>query len=119
MTTPATVGLPVFPHHFYSVQVSEMGEDTDFVGHGHITPMRFIAACNRAARLNWGARSLIDSGDGSGTSVIDSNYTELRSSVQHAWAVRRPDPEAWSISWDGITADTPGAFPVTLGIWSW
>lgn len=66
-------------------------------------------------------------------------YADLLGQVRHSWAVRLPkcncdpdvvlevgceaghdpdpDPDTWRITWDGITATTPGAFPVTLGMW--
>lgn len=39
--------------------------------------------------------------------------------VEHVWAVEtgvRDDPPVWVINWQGVTAETPGAFPITLAV---
>lgn len=134
MTTP-TLDLPNFPGHAYGVSVSHIGEERDMVAHGHIEPRRFIAACNWWHREATGIPSLGDDGFGD----IDMTYVELLSWVRHRWAIRQPkcdcpedqvlergcddhdpdpDPDAWWISLKGVTEDTPGAFPITLGVWS-
>jgi len=137
MTITIGLGLPVFPHRHYGADICPLPEDGDWVGHGHITPRTFIAACNRQYRTTEN-RSLL-AGMYWPSRDMKPTYSDLLAEVRHTWAVRlpkctcdpevvvqvgcddhdtSPDPDDWWISWSNIAPDTPGAFPITLGLWS-
>jgi hypothetical protein len=115
----------------YGVEVDWIGEDGGMVAYGHVEPRRFLAAANRWARESSG-------GGLREASTFNETYADALSGVRHAWAVRLPKcdcpadelgewgcrrdgdhdpepyPEMWALRIDGVTADTPGAFPITL-----
>lgn len=105
-------GLPEFDHRAYGVALSYVGEDGDIVAHGHVAPLRFIAAANHMARSAFGLVNLWD--DRSETLAA----TLL--AVEHRWAVTDPVAAAgnhcdWWIRYGkSVAAETPGAFPVTV-----
>lgn len=135
MTTVTTLELPKFFGHAYGVNLDWIGEDGEMVAHGHVEPRRFVAAANRWSRESAGFGLL---GDSSSWMRSTWTYAEFLQSVSHRWAVRlakcacpadkvayegcdehdlEPEPDEWWLRCDGVTADTPGAFPVTLGQW--
>jgi ADP-ribose pyrophosphatase len=119
----------------YGVEVDWIGEDGGMVAYGHVEPRRFLAAANRWARESSG-------GGLREASMFNETYADALSGVRHAWAVRLPKcdcafgerrgergewgcrrpgdhdpepyPEMWALRIDGVTADTPDAFPITL-----
>jgi hypothetical protein len=128
--------LPVFDQTAYGVQVSWVGDENETIAHGHINPLRFLAACNKLAR---------DAGLANIADDKQARVEDLVERIWHRWAVRAPkckcpgrkptemcrlghdidpDPEQWYL-WCGmwappgmvVTENTPGAFPVTTGRW--
>jgi hypothetical protein len=102
---------PTFDHRAYGVEVDWFGEDGGMCARGHIPDLRFIAACNHLARaVGW--KNVCDD---SGASLDDA-----LSVVTRVWAtpIDPPAGSEWGINYgSGNTADTPGAFPMTLLAW--
>lgn len=135
MPTPETITRsyhpdpPEFSLTAYGVTLDTMGDDLDMVAHGHVSPRRLVAAANRARREN-------------GLDPLSRRfYADLKRRVTHEYDFRLLDCDcplevfeeagceddlhapiddeiSWWIRWTGVTADTPGAFPITLGLWS-
>jgi hypothetical protein len=99
---------PCFPFRAYGVHLSIFGEDGGVAAEGHVSLLRFVAACNRMAREN-GLISLAD--------VYGVSVEEVLESIQYVWAVpeqpQSPDRE-WQVRWAGVTKATPGAIPLTI-----
>jgi hypothetical protein len=76
--------LPVFGHLAHHVLLDWLGHEGSVVAHGHVPLMRFAAA------------------------FIED--------VHHGYAVHAfgSTAEDWRLHWSDVTADTPGAFPVTI-----
>ena len=115
MTATETAGTeapeyppPNFPYRAYGVGLTWMGEDGGMAAPGHIPDLRFIAACNRMARIEGGYMNIYD--------AVKVSFDDARADVRRLWAVlREPGPESdWAASWDGVTEETPGAFPMTV-----
>jgi hypothetical protein len=96
-------GLPVFGCLARGVSLDWLGGEGSVVAHGHIHVMRFAAACESLARRDGRAEPTAD-------------WMAFADEVRYGWAVHAfaSTPEDWRIHWDGVTADTPGAFPVTI-----
>ena len=104
------VELPAFGHHAYGVDLTWVGEDGEIVAHGHVPPLRFIAAANHLARTEWGL-----------TNIRDNEHVLLSrvlADVRHGWAVDDREMATaegcdWWVRWGDATEATPGAFPIT------
>ena len=102
---------PDFADRFYGVAVAWIGDDGGVVAHGHIGDRRFLAACNKLARR----QGMCNLWDDRAATIEDPLDFVIR-----VWAVAENpdedpgDPAGWAISWDGVTEQTPGAFPVTI-----
>ena len=106
--TATAAPLPKFHHHAYGVDLDYIGEDGEIVAHGHVPLMRFVAAANHMARRVAGLSNLWDD--------RTLRLADTASSVFYRWAVNRDghDEYEWFIDCgDDITAETPGAFPIT------
>lgn len=103
---------PTFSHRAYGVQVEWFGEDGGMVALGHISDLRFVAACNCLARKEGGLRNIWDDP----AVTLDDVLAE----VKRIWAVPADpagvssDPDGWAVSWYGITEQTPGAIALTV-----
>lgn len=52
--------------------------------------------------------------------VYGQVFTVGLSAIEHVWAVLEhgvttPEDEGWHLTWDRVTPDTEGAFPMTVG----
>lgn len=71
--------------------------------YGHIDPEVYAAAVNDFDR------------EMAGYLDPDDQYTERDVQHHHAVTLAGPDgPEGWLISWEDVTPETPGAFPITV-----
>lgn len=120
---------PPFEFHAYGVELTRL-VDGDMAAHGHVAPRRFIAAANRLNRTEAGLINITDD--------PMTSYTDMRNLVAHLYAIRLPkcdctpehlaewgcdkehdpdpDPAMWGLAY--VPADTPGAFPITVGDFS-
>lgn len=108
-TTTTEIPQPDFPHHAYGVDLSWLGEDGGMVARGHIPDLRFIAACNHMARTEAGLCNVCDD--------KSLSLEDARDAIMRRWACPVPpkDPgNDWEITWRDVTAQTPGAIPVTV-----
>lgn len=78
-------------------------EDATIMAHGHLDKADFVCIVRQYDDL------------------CDPGFAETHSEsdVSHLWAVRieregSDDADGWWLSWTGITADTPDAFPLTM-----
>jgi hypothetical protein len=92
---------PEFGHEAYGLQVGDI--DGQLVAGGHVDLRRFIAAANHFCRKVWSGR-LVDE-------LLPHQLT-----VQYVHAVHLPasTPQAPALTAAGVTAETPGSFPVTV-----
>lgn len=110
---PRPSAPPVFEHEAYGIRAAALEDislSDGIVASGHIDPRRFVAACSKVARDEW--------------SCWLSDVTRpgtVYAAVRHVWAVYTDDSTAedWRLAWDGVTAETPGAFPVTVLVPDW
>ena len=95
--------LPVFGHLAHHVLLDWLGYEGSVVAHGHVPLMRFAAACDSLARRD-------------GCPLPTANWTAFIEDVHHGYAVHAfgSTAEDWRLHWSDVTADTPGAFPVTI-----
>jgi hypothetical protein len=103
MTTPMTKPA-------YGVNLTLIDEE-GMMAEGHVPFRRFVAACNRMARTELQCRNLLD--------YSEATLGEALEGVRHGWALPAEDPDGseydWYVRYDSqVTADTPGALPVTL-----
>jgi hypothetical protein len=96
-------GLPVFGHHAVRTDLDWLGYEGSIVAHGHVPLMRFAAACDSLAWRD-------------GRDSPTAGWMAFAGDVRHGFAVHAfgSTPENWRIHWSDVTADTPGAFPVTI-----
>ena len=94
---------PVFRHHFHGVDLDWLGCEESVVAHGHVNVMLFAAACESLARRDDRA-------------VPTADWMAFAEDVRYGWAVHAfgSTPQDWRIHWSDVTADKPGAFPVTI-----
>ncbi|SFK32220.1 hypothetical protein [Cellulomonas sp. KH9] len=83
---------------FRGLPIIEDEDGTYVYTHGHVDPETFAAAVDDYDRevAGW----LDDPCDADG--------------VDHMYAVTLAGPPEWWMSWNGVTAETPGAFPITV-----
>jgi hypothetical protein len=111
----AVAGIPApdFPHRAYGTHVDWLGDEGGMIAKGHVPDFRFVAACNHLARTDAGLCNMWDD-----RSVTLEDVLAL---VTRCWAVPI-DPARFSgFEWavdlaSTITAETPGAIPVTVVI---
>jgi hypothetical protein len=96
-------GLPVFGCLAHGVLLDWLGYEGSVVAHGHVPLLVFAKACDSLAERDGCPRPTAD-------------LPAFAEDVRHGWAVHAfaSDPIDWRLHWDGIAADTPGAFPVTI-----
>jgi hypothetical protein len=107
--TPAQFPQPEYAFRAYGVELDWIGEDGGMVARGHVSDLRFIAACNRVSRKDAGLTNLWDD--------RGATYAEARRDVKRLWAIAAdPEPSGsdWAVIWANVTEDTPGAFPITV-----
>lgn len=132
---PPTIQLPDldgFVEH-YGVKVALIGEDGDWaVALGHVEPRRALAAFNRMARVDLGWRDFLGEFHSYGDvdealSAIKQTWAALKTECDYYPGCGGPDhaedsctecreirAAGWWLDWDDkVTADTPGAFPIT------
>lgn len=95
----------------YGVAIAELGEDSDMViALGHAEPRRALAAFNWWARVNLKLINLVDDERALASDVLRD--------IEHQWGLfTRPtddDECSWYVDYEGTSADTPGAVPVTV-----
>jgi hypothetical protein len=95
--------LPVFSHQWHSVLLDWLGHEGSVVAHGHIALMEFAWACDSLAER-----------DGRASPTAD--WMAFTEDVRYGYAVHAfaSTPRNWRLHWSDVTADTPGAFPVTI-----
>ena len=110
MTTETKTPPPTFDCAAYGVHLTLVGDEGAIMADGHVPLTRFVAAANHVARTELECRNLLDD---SGATLADA-----LEGVRHCWALPAEDPDGgdgdWYVRWGGVTAQTPGAIPVTL-----
>jgi len=109
--TSRQAALPTFPHKVYGVNLTFIGDEGAIMAEGHVPLVRFVAACNNMTRNESGCRNLLDD---SGATLSDA-----LEGVRQCWALPAVDPDGDKCDWhvrhdSAVTAETPGAIPVTL-----
>lgn len=101
---------PTFHHRAYGVEVTSFGEEGGYAARGHVSEMRFLAACNHLGRSM-----------GLGNAAGDKSATadEWLVYAAHVWALPEeppwPDEHEWYVRYDStVTADIPGAIAMTV-----
>ena len=101
---------PAFDFKAYGVSLAIVGEEGAMMADGHVPLVRFAAACNRVARTELLCRNLLD--------YSEATLAEALEGMRHCWVLPAVDPDGdgcdWYVRWGGVTAETPGALPVTL-----
>lgn len=99
---------PDFAHCAYGVELTWLGEEGGMAARYHIPDLRFLAACNHLGR----SIGLCNADD-----EPLSRVGEWLLNVKRVWALPvMPEPcgeGEWELTWDGVTAETPGAFAMT------
>lgn len=102
--TTTDIPQPTFPFHAYGVSLNYLGEDGSMIAPGRIEPLRFVAACNRVARKEFGLSNVFDDP----LMTLD----DVLPAVVHRWAIPVPpipEEHEWAITWRDVTEQTPGA----------
>ncbi|WP_372595601.1 hypothetical protein, partial [Actinotalea sp.] len=85
------------------VPIVENEDATHVYSYGHVDPQAMADAVNA-----WDQEMVGD---------FSMDWRTGADEVQHAYAVTikgAGDPEGWWMSWRDVTAETPGAFPISL-----
>lgn len=108
--TERAAAPPTFPYKAYGVSLNWIGEDGGMVAERHVPFRRFVAACNCVSRKELRIRNLADD--------RDATLDDILVYVTHQWALPITSSRAGEFEWEvrlhDVTADTPGALPVTL-----
>ena len=108
-TTTMKPAPPTFPYRAYGVSLTWIGDEGGIMAEGHISFRRFAAAANHMARRAGEVCNLAD----------DRNiaFEDVLGDITHRWALPIPadHDDEWRVDLGSrVTADTPGAIPVTL-----
>lgn len=115
---------PRFPHVFYGVPVSAIGEDGDMIALGHHEPRRVLAAMRRYGREVCGMDDEDTFGYGflgrahlSMYAVLKRAHAVFTDEAGYEWYARLvPDPDPHALSAATVNWDDFSAIPVT--VWS-
>jgi hypothetical protein len=111
MPADEQIPQPTFEHRAYGVDLTSFGEEGGYAAQGHVPERRFLAACNHLARtsLGWGNAADDKSESAEGWLVYAAHVWALPEEPPH------PDENEWWVRYDSsVTADTPGAIPMTI-----
>lgn len=82
----------------------------NLVAYGHVDARLFVCLALATTAHHFGLDLVLGE-------LLDPTATldEWVGEVEHLWAVEHHDPDrGQSVQWVGLTADTPGAFPITV-----
>lgn len=82
---------------FRGVPITENEDGTSVYAYGHVDPETFAGAVSDYDREVGG---------------VDEPTNP--DAVSHLYAITIEGPPAWWITWKGVTAETPGSFPITV-----
>lgn len=82
---------------FRGVPVIENEDGTHAYTYGHVDPETFAAAVSDYDR-----------------EVAGEDEPTDADSVDHRYAITTVSPPEWWMTWKNVTAETPGAFPITV-----